>query len=258
LTAFGVGGTTAEYRAIVPILEAACALVRSRPPGGAEHLFHLAAVALLQGASDDVAVISHAQHAAAHTPDSRFFLAGVTAHRALHLMAARPIFHGYLNRLGTLDPGTGADTKALRELLALISRLVDDPGVGLEARLRRGVLTFLMREPGDGLEDFTAAARSSDGHVAYLAHMMLGVLHERQQRLAEAVAEYRRARGMVTAPSATMRLSYALFMNGEQPEAGDLASGLKTTDPVTDPWYLYSLRDYRFWPDYRDRLHARK
>jgi hypothetical protein len=266
----------ADYRdSLRPLVEWTCRRLRSHPPSEFERLFHVATIGLLQGAHDQELLIGlklafspydeppqqHILHGGQRFPqEGRFKLAWAAERSETYLIASGPVAPSALVRqgygLGRFEAdGTGAE-RALRETADILASLMNDPGVGLEARLRRSVMLVLMGQPEEVVGDFEQLMRSPDGFVRYLAHMMRGVIHDRAGQLPEATFQYRRATEVVPAPTAMTSLAAALYRQGQTAEAATVVAAAERNLDVTDPWLTYGDRDYRLFPDVLARMRA--
>lgn len=252
------------------LLEWMCARLRQMPRSEFERVFHLASMSLLQAADDEELLIAtrytfrtvvpqaHILHGAERFPeDSRFKLAWITMRYETVLIASEPLAPGYLLNMGAgRFEADGGATRSLNDTLAVLTKLVDDPAVGAEARLRRGVLQFLMDRPAEAAGDLEPLSTSTDAFIRYNARMILGAIASRANRMPTAEAHYRDAYAAVPATTVTTALAATLFLQGRTTDAADL---LATTPPMpshADPWFQYGQRDYRLFPDYLDQMRA--
>jgi len=254
-----------EYNAVRPLIEWACGLLRQVPPSEFERLFHLASIGLLQGVRDEEMLAGarvysdqsrheHVLHGGGRFPqESRFKLAWVTTRLETQFIASWPLSPGHLLQAdsGRVRAEPAEARTQFQETLATLGRLVGDPRVGYEARLRRGVLRFVMGAPADALPDLRDAAGSGDPFIEYLSHVMQGLVLERTGRLADAIEHYQSAMRVVPATAASLALASALFREGRGSEAAQLVSTWASTPRPEDPWRLYGLRDYRLFPGFR-------
>jgi tetratricopeptide (TPR) repeat protein len=272
LLAAAVDGTAQEYGEARVLVEWVCDLMRGRPPLQAERLFHQSAIALLQAAGDDELLVGarlthavpygeprqpHVRHAAERFPDEpRFRLAWATTHPPAQKIAGWPLSASWLADNLSRDADARESAGRIQDALDLLGRLIDDPTVGSEARLRRGVLTFLQGRPETAQTDLALAARSTDPFVHHLANVMLGLIAERGGRLEDAIDRYAAARKAVPATTATLVLAAALSRAGRSAEAEKIVSHWSQQPRPPDPWWLYGLRDYRLVPGYLERMRA--
>ncbi|GMV23126.1 MAG: hypothetical protein AMXMBFR57_30750 [Acidimicrobiia bacterium] len=250
------------------VLESLCGRLRTQRPSEFEHLFHLAAMSLLQGADDEEQLIAmryalrtiepsaHILHGAERFPDdSRFKLAWIAMRHETVLIASEPLAPGYLlNMAGGRFEADGGATRSLDDTLAVLATLVDDPAVGAEARLRRGVLQFLMDRPTEATRDLDRLATSADTFVRYNARMILGAIATRADNLAAAQTHYRDALAAVPAQTAATALAATLVLLGRNADAAAVLATLIPTSPRDDPWFQYGQRDYRLFRGYLTRM----
>src|SRR6185436_7944638 len=74
-----------------------------------------------------------------------------------------------------------------------LGALIDDPRVGAEVRVRRGVLRFLTNHVAEAQADFEAGERSDDPFVRNLALIHTGLVLDHLKRSTDATDAYRRA-----------------------------------------------------------------
>jgi predicted Zn-dependent protease len=133
---------------------------------------------------------------------------------------------------------------ARRELTEAVSA---DPDLGL-ARVRLGRVLWELRQPEAAQEALEAAlARPLEPRDRYLAHLFLGRVHEDAQRLAPALAEYRRAVAAdPEAQTGAVALSHALLLAGESEESRHaLEGGLDAARRARDPYWDYLVANAR-------------
>ena len=258
-----------EYETTRDLVEWACAKLRRQSPTAAERWFHLASIALIQGAGDDTLLSgrrnfsrfrfapdgSHVLHAGLRFPgESRFKLAYVTYLKPTQLIATWPQPTNYLIRpRETVRLEGDNDSRDIATVLHSLQLLFSDPGVGFEARLRSGVVRFMLADAGAS-EDLHLALGSTDTVITVLARLMLGAVAERADRLEDAVAQYRSAYSVVSSSTTSVALAAALFRTGRPDEAAQVLKAYAQLSPEPDPWHLYGQRDYRFFDAYREQL----
>ncbi len=261
---------TDHYIASRDLVEWACERLRRLPTAAFERWFHLASIALAQGAGDDslisgvrtyVAIYppltgSHAEHAARRFPgEGRFLLAHVTANWETQQIAAWPMTPATLihRTYGRFSVERNNEIPALDETERKLAVLFGDSGVGAEARLRSGVLKFLRSRIVEAQVDLREAANAEEVAVRYLAFMMLGTIADRENRLSEAVVHFRRAHEIVPALSASLALAASLYRSGQTDSAVAILHGLESRS-IPDPWELYGQRDYRLAGAFRHQM----
>jgi hypothetical protein len=258
-----------EYEGTRNLLEWVCARLRRQPPTTAERWFHLSSIALIQGAGDDTLLSgrrysarfrtapdgSHVLHAGLRFPaESRFKLAYVTYLWPTQVIATWPLPSAYLLRGQERVRLEGeTDSRDIATTLSSLAALFSDPAVGFEARLRSGVVRFMLADAG-ATDDLRLALGSKDAAIIVLARVMLGAVAESSGRLDDAVAEYRLAHTALSSSTSSVALAAALFRTGRPDEAEGVLQAYAQLPPRPDPWRLYSQRDYRFFDAYRKEL----
>lgn len=253
-----------------PLIEWMCVHLRRGRPSEFERLFHLASVALLQAADDEELLVGtrysfrplppeeHILHGASRFPEEpRFKLAWVLMRYETVLLASEPLAPGYLLNMsaGRFEADGGA-ARNLNDTIGVLTRLADDRGVGEEARLRRGVLRFLMDDAPAAARDLQPLADSSDRFIRSIAHMILGAIRIQAKELPAASEHYRAAFTAVPASSAGTALAMTLFRLGRGAEATDVLTQSGRLSGETDPWFQYGTRDYRLFPTYFEQMRA--
>jgi hypothetical protein len=267
-----LAGTTLEFEQARPLIEWMCERFRRERPSRIERLFHLGSIAVLQAARDEEMLVgakvwfprrsthTHVLHGAARFPsESRFKLAWLTSRPELSQIAPFPVKPGVLRTqtlTALLDPNRLEFTRELQETVRDLGRLVTDPDVGpdvgQEAILRRGVLHFTMGNEIDASADLRSVSSSSDPFIGYLAHVMLGVVHERRQEIDTAIDHFEAALRHVPATAASIALASALTRAGRDAEAARVIAAWRASEATRpqDPWRVYGSRDYRRLPAY--------
>ena len=283
----GPGALASFVRDALDVLEIGCRAVRSEPSSEFERIWMLASIAVSQSVQNigvtarrpsvtdaargspldsiESAYQDHWQHAAARFPqEPRIALAALVARPEARRMPNRPGTNATFmaQGLGSFDRefvdrnearARGYIAGTIRDL----GTLVDVPGVGAEARLRRGILHFHRAELELSLKDVQQAAVSAgdDPFVGYLGELYTGLVFEALARPADAIDAYRRALEHVPgAKSAVVALSSSLFLAGRRNEAAALMERALAAGMRGDPWIEFSFGDYRFWPRYRAQL----
>jgi tetratricopeptide (TPR) repeat protein len=118
---------------------------------------------------------------------------------------------------------------------------------------RLGWLLHRVGRDAEALAKFQAAGvvDPADQALAYLHELLQGQILLSLDRVAEALAAFRRARGILPgAQSARAALMNALLLSGDRDQAAALAVDLQAS-PATmlDPWWMYWQGDYRRYPD---------
>jgi tetratricopeptide (TPR) repeat protein len=269
-------GLAEEWKALRPLVEWGCGLVRQNPAGELEHEWHRAAVALAGGASDynflkrplvssgDTGVVDHLRHAQAQFPDDpRWRLAGAVA------LAVPGMGEGIRDGSGprrmtadsiefpqqTLQRRREESKPAIKAL----TELLETPAVAAEAHLFLGHRAFVLREIADAIRHYGEAhQKSSDPYVRYLADFLAGRLFDAGAKPLDAQLHYRRAlQTLPNTQSATLALAVLRQIGGAPDEAYALVDSAFAAEPrPPDPWRLFYRGDYRMWPAVMQRLRA--
>jgi tetratricopeptide (TPR) repeat protein len=244
-------------------VEWACELIRKGRPTAKERVWHRAAVALAEGASDEYfllwlppysspdaivrqrfASFVHAGHAARRFPDEiRFRVAEAFAYGLPAL--GEPKRDAPL-RIGRQEIDAGEAS------IRRWKKFVGDQQVGAEAQLRIGHIYYCIGNAKAAVGHYQSALQSTqDPFLQYLAHFFTGRMHEAQGRRHDAAAAYRQALGVQPfVQSGTMALAGTLFLDEKPSEAYALVNAAFAAKPrPPDPWRLWGYGDYRFWPD---------
>ena len=273
-------GLHTQWRVLRPLIEWGCGLVRQNPPGDSEHDWHRAAIALAGGARDPSFLIDppisrgmdrvykHVNHSADQFPDDpRWKLVRAMAVEFPGMSEGVrnvTVPMNWSGNAGTLasSPDWMLQVKRQHSVYAMnaLDDLITMPAIAAEAHLHLGHERFIRRELDLALDHYQQAARlSDDPYVRYLAHFLAGRLFDYRQLPAEAERQYLRA--LETLPnvqSAATAVASARFLQGKPNEAFDIVESAFSTQPrLPDPWRLFFLGDYRFWPSLIERLHGR-
>lgn len=112
-----------------------------------------------------------------------------------------------------------------------------------ELRLRLGWTSALLGERG-AEATLTAAAKSSDRDVRYLAQLFLGSVAERREDLERALTFYQAARDLGPSfHSACLATSQTLHAMGDQSRSREVAEACLDADEH-DPWWTYRVGSY--------------
>jgi tetratricopeptide (TPR) repeat protein len=220
------------------MLEWACGVMRSEPRGSeAERTFHLAAIALIEGARDLRALDGHLVHVKSRFPDEpRMLLAQAFKSETEYWRLFRSLDLGY-------DGGDASiAVPALRKAGARQEN-------AREVNLRLGFLAFQEDAYELALTDLARVSPGDDPGQLYLAHVISGWAYEKLKKTDQAIQAYRAAlqeipRGQV----ATLHLSAALYATDRRAEADALVEEMLHTDPPPDPWRIFGYGDYRRLP----------
>jgi hypothetical protein len=268
-------GLHTEWRVLSPLVEWGCALVRQNPAGQSEHAWHLASVALAGAARDTSFLIDppisrgtervfkHLNHAEDQFPaDPRWRLARAMA------LAFNRMSEGVRDDGGsTAWPVAGVsngdiDFRRLRATSRTIEAFTDllaVPSVAAEAHLHLGHQRFIARQLEQALFHYQEAGRlSEDPQIRYLAYFLAGRLFELRRVPVQAERHYRMALDILpNTQSAATAVAAARFIQGVPAESyGILEAAFSSNPRPPDPWRLFFLGDYRFWPRLIQRLHT--
>jgi tetratricopeptide (TPR) repeat protein len=221
------------------LLEWACGLMRSQPRGSEiERTFHLAGIALIEGARDLRALDGHLIHVKARFPDEpRILLAQAFKAETEYWRLFRSLDFGY-------DGGDASiAVPALRKAAARKEN-------GREVNLRLGFLAFQEDAYDVALSDLAKVPPGDDPGQLYLAHVISGWALEKQKKANEAIHAYRAALEAIPGGQvATLHLSAALYATDRRAEADALVEAMLRVDPPPpDPWRIFGYGDYRRLP----------
>jgi tetratricopeptide (TPR) repeat protein len=227
------------------LLEWACTRMRTqRQRTEVERTFHLAAIALIEGARDVKALDEHVAHVAKRFPDeprillARAFKAEVEYWRLYRTMA------------GGVDGGSPVI------IAPPLRKAAERRENAREVALRLGFLAQQKDQHDDALAELEKVAPGDDPGQLYLAHLISGWAYEKLQKRSQAEAAYRRALAVIPqAQSATLHLAVLLYEIDRRSEANELVARMLSADPAPDdPWRVYGYGDYRRFPLLMDRL----
>jgi tetratricopeptide (TPR) repeat protein len=128
-----------------------------------------------------------------------------------------------------------------------LSRLIGEPAIGPEARMRLAYLSLFSRDYESAAKDAVAAAEASgDRDVTYLARYIAGQALQAMGDLPAAEAQFRLAlEGMPRAQSATLALAALVHARGDANTAYDLtAFSIDARPPAPDPWRHFMYGDF--------------
>lgn len=228
------------------LLEWACSLLRRSPtPLPAERLWHLAAIGVIEGAVDQLALDVHLAHAIKRFPDEPRLILTKAIDWELQTW---PDDRGEGRYLGLSEPP---------QLMPAFRAAANRPEVRDEALLRWGFFELRRGSPKSALAHFDEMGATTDRFIDYLRHLFRGRALEKSNRLADAIEEYRLATVVVpTAQTARIALASALNANRQRPEAAALLDSALAApgDVVADPWFVYGAADQRFYPELMTQL----
>jgi VWFA-related protein len=257
-----------EYVKSREIIEWACERFRRLPASEVERQFHLAGIALAQGAGDKrfidgyqssltnfMPLGSHHEHPIERFPrEARFKLAIATANPEVQQIATWPLPPGYLVAPAPLRIEHQYEREIINDSLQILSELFDDPAVGAEARLRSGVLRFVREDVTVARTDLAHAEPAKDPVIRHLAQLMLGTIADQAGDGSEALRRYRLAYDAVPAATASIALAGRFFRSGAVDEAAAVLRAFDNAPPPLDPWEFYGQRDFRSFAAIRHEL----
>jgi tetratricopeptide (TPR) repeat protein len=221
------------------LLEWACERMRAtRERSATERTFHLAALAVIQGARDPKALDWHIGHIQARFPDEpRIRLAQA-------FKAEIEYWRLYRGILGAVD---GGDPDIV---LPALRRAAERPENRREVALRTAFLFLQKGQHTVALEELAKVPPGDDPGQLYLACLMSGWAYEGQKKHDEAVHAYRKALSIVPrAQAATLHLGVLLYQKDQRAEADALVEEMLTADPApVDPWRVFGYGDLRRFP----------
>jgi tetratricopeptide (TPR) repeat protein len=254
------------------LIEWAAELLRKGPPDDAERVWHLAALALMQSASDNELLLKQQKQAwPRFEAESRFLLALVVMLEAdtwpdpdrgepwdTNDAALQEAFETNAARRAARAGGL-PDLRAksyeyqrrtrMRSAITLLEDLSNEVSIRGEVVLRLGFLHLRLRHSEIAIEQFEdVLTLSKDPYLLYLAHFLTAVAHEQDGDRANAVMSYRAALAVVPrAQSASVALASLLFIGNDREEAAKLIDAAIAKPIAEDPWRSYQTGDARFW-----------
>lgn len=260
-----------DWRRVRDLVELGCTLTRSVAPDDPALLtWHLAALALAEGAADTRLLLSdsqiqgieeqfgHLAHSRHRFPwEARFRLAEVVVREMGISDTAPPRDQPWRTdeEWRSVRVGGAMELALRRERRQALERfepLLTLAGVADEARLRTAHLLYQLHQDAAALEQLRLArANTSDPFVIYISHLLTSMIDARGAEPASSEASLRRALETVPrAQSATQLLAARLFLAGRADEAYTLGEQLAADrTPPPDPWRLFGYGDYRRFPD---------
>jgi tetratricopeptide (TPR) repeat protein len=225
-------------------------LSKQRPPLPAERLWHLAAIALFEGAFDELQFEARLRRFKSRFPNEpRIVLAEAWSLEALWGAGFPPPSRGKPGGVG--DTGSniiGAYKKALAS---------PDAAVAGEADLRLGYYDLIADRSESALTRLAhAESTTTDPDLIYLAHLFRGWTLSRMDRDAESTAEYQQAVDAVPAGgTGALWLARRLLLEGKRAEADAVADrSLVGSKKIDDPWRLYGYGDFHRFPTLMTQL----
>jgi len=137
---------------------------------------------------------------------------------------------------------SGSLEKETRDLVAAYARVVETYPDFLAARLRLGWALYLNRSAAGREHLEQVAARAAQPDLRYLAHLFLGALAEREQRLDDALRAYEAANAAVSQQSALVGIMAVAGALGDQARVQRAARSMEalTVQSGDDPWTYYN------------------
>jgi len=219
-------------------------LSKQRPPLPAERLWHLAAIALFEGAYDERQLEPRLRRIKNRFPkEPRILLADAWSLESLRGGGFPPPLRGKPGGVGD----SGGNIKAAY-MKALAS---PDATVAGEADLRLGYYDLIADRSESALARLAhALSTTTDPDVIYLAHLFRGWTLSRMERDGESTAEYQLAVEAVPAGgTGALWLSRRLVLEGKRATADAIADrSLVGARDIDDPWRLYGYGDFRRFP----------
>jgi tetratricopeptide (TPR) repeat protein len=169
--------------------------------------------------------------------------------------ASIPMPPGLLNGRGGMSISSlGVDPTVAADLLAA---LVNDPLVGVEARVRLGYLHWAYGHDEAAREELAKAAeRTTDADLRYLAHFLLGQIAISRGDSAGAIAPLEAALAVRPgSQSAAVALAALELQRGNADKSHAIAgAALDQGGAAVDPWRLFLYGHHPRWPRLRAEL----
>jgi tetratricopeptide (TPR) repeat protein len=231
-----------QWNRSLELIDWAAALLAGGAPSESERTWHLAALALCEGARDPIAIDAAASRLQKRFPgEPRTQLARAFV-REIEFWDNDRLYWGE------------ADTRRTTPSLVAASAVAANHD---EAMLRLAYFALYDGNPDQALRFLAQAATIGDdpGH-AYLSGLFAGWANARLARWPEAIAAFRAA--LIAAPgakTATFHLASALFAAGDRAEADRvMQAAMRANSDAADPWTTYGYGDFRRFTLYVDRV----
>jgi tetratricopeptide (TPR) repeat protein len=249
-------------------------VLRKAPPDEGERRWHLAAIALMQGAYDYELLIQQQKAALPRfTEEPRFVLALAVALEGStwpdpdraepwddnEAEMAEAAEREQTRRAARQAPDRAAREKGveyqrrsrMRQAIQALEDLSNEEEIRAEAFLRLGYLHLRLQNIEIAVEQFDEVLEmTTEPFLVYVAQFLLGTAREQEGDRANAEAAYRAAlQEMPQAQSAAFRLGSLLFLGSGRDEAASLIDGAVSSPPRDDPWRAYQTGDFRFWTE---------
>ena len=236
-------GLDNQWRNSRDFIRWACLMLRAAPVTPAERHWHLAAIALIEGARDVGMLGDHIRHVRARFPDEP----------RLRLAEAFDDEAWYMDEVTSLgvEHGAGRRTSMYDDALA-------HPDSAREAHLRLGFMLLQGRQFDRAIAQLRQVEPPEDPGQQYLARLFEGWAHQRRDDpdMGEAERAFREAVEAVPgAYTVSLSLALLLYPTDRRLEADALMQAVADAEPpVVDPWRTYGYGDYRRWPVLLDEL----
>lgn len=210
-----------------------------------EHLWLTATLALLQGRLSPPLSEPFVERALERFPNEpRFLLA-----RAI---VADQRWRGFgTMSFGDRTTATEITIKQGNEVIAAYEAVAAASSeLATEARIRLGWFLYRVGRKAEALKQFDAAPPlPQDAAMEYLRHLFKSHLFLSQEMYAEATAEARIAHVILPeAQSARVLLMNAGTLRGDTGGVDPIAENIESAPRTSDPWWMYWLGDYRWYP----------
>lgn len=219
------------------LLEWGCRQIRRDPkPGAFDRRWHLAALAVLEGAVAPDTLEAHVLHMRFQFPqEPRLALASAIAEE----LRTTP---SYPEKMSSTDIAKHNEEAARR-----FRQAATDDTLKAEANLRLGHTLLALGRPDQALAALDQVGHADDAAMNYLTQVFRGQAFDRLGRLDDARAAYEAALTIAPgAQTATLSLAALLFRHGHADDAARLTDALlRQPGPRADPWWVYWPADYR-------------
>jgi tetratricopeptide (TPR) repeat protein len=231
-------GRLDQRDAAAKLLEWGCRQVRRNPkPDEFDRRWHLAAIALFEGALAPDALEAHLVHARFQFPNEPRFA----------------LVRGVAEEQRTLPAVSGKASAAEiakhnEEAARRYDAAAAVPSLSAEANLRLGHVQLELGHPDRALEHLDQVEpKTEDGDLVYLTRLFRGLALDRLGRADDARAAYGAALTLLPgAQSAMVALAALLVRQGQHEPAEQLVTDMLTREPSPyDPWWRYWPGDYR-------------
>ncbi len=261
------------------LIEWGAELLRKSPADEPERLWHLAALALIQGAFDNELLVKLQKTTwPRFEREARFPLALVVMVEGNtwpdpdrgepwddnEAALADAYQMNQARQKGVQASRTDLRAKAyeyerrtrMRTAISVLEDLSNAEEIRAEALLRLGFLHMRLQRFEIAMEQFEEVVTlTEDPFLLYIAQLLTGMGHERLGDRANAVVAYRAAlEAMPRAQAASFALASLLFLGDERDEAVEIIDAAIGGAAADDPWRTYQTGDFRFWKERIDAL----